>query len=388
MKILLGLDGWYPSVDGVVGTVENYYKNLIGDNECEIVVPEFERDHKSSEGHEEGVYFTKSVKILGLDNYVCPTPRWDKHLDEKIKNGNYDILHAHSPFMIGEFFAKEGKKYHIPTVYTFHTKFRDEFLAITKSKILSKYLLHRIVRTISRFDYVFAVSDGAAATLKEYGYKGEIRVLRNGTDMRIPDKDTERAYIERVNREYGLEGVENVFLYVGRIVAVKNIPFSLNALKILKDRGVNFKFLIVGDGAERKHIQNIVDETGLTDNVIFTGSILDKSLLQALYVRSDIYLLPSTFDNASLTILEAASGGLPAIVPKGSSVSEVIKDGRNGFIVDGGSEEWADKIEKLIADKDSLKIVGENAKKEIYRSWADVTAEMAAQYEEIINEKK
>ncbi len=386
MRILLGLDSWYPSIDGVVGTVENYHKNLASGNDCEIVVPKFGKNISSE--HSDGVYYTKSVKILGLDNYVCPTPKFDAQLAKKVKNGGYDVLHAHSPFMVGEFFVKAGKKYKIPTVYTFHTKFKDEFLAVTKSKLLTAYLMHRIVRTISKFDSVIAVSGGAAETLKEYGYKGEIKVIRNGTDMQLPCAETEREYIDLVDEKFGLKGEENVFLYVGRVVAVKNIPFTLNVLKILKEKGLNFKFLIVGDGAERKHTENLVFKMGLSSNVIFTGAITDKALLQAIYVRADIYLLPSKFDNASLTIIEAASGALPSIVPKGSSISEVIKDGENGFTLDEDTEIWAEKIEELISDKQRLKNVGENARRDIYRSWADVTKELTAYYGEVIDEYK
>ena len=99
-------------------------------------------------------------------------------------------------------------------------------------------------------------------------------------------------------------------------------------------------------------------------------------------------MLPSTFDNASLTILEAASGRLPAIVPAGSSISEVIKDGKNGFIAEEKEEVWAEKIRALISDKSALKAAGENAAKTVYRSWKAVVDEVKGEYKKLNTKEK
>ncbi len=385
MKILLGIDTWYPKFDGVVVTVENYCKYLNEGGTCEVVVPNYKVKDESA-AHAEHARFVKSFRLPVFKGYACPLPSLDGKLEQEIKNGGYDVLHAHSPFTIGDYFVKMGKKYGIPTAYTFHTKFKDEFEARFKEKLIPNYMMKRIMKTISGFDKVFAVSEGSAETLRSYGYKGDITVIRNGTDMPVPTPEREKELLAAANREFGLENAKNVLLYVGRLVEVKNIPFSLKVFKMLKDAGEDVCFVIVGEGEDEERLRGIVKDLGIENEVKFVGKVTDRELLQGIYLRSDLLLLPSVFDNASLTILEAACGKLPAMVPTGSSISEVISNGENGFIIDEKEEVWAEKVHALLLDKSKLKSAGESAAKTIYRTWKDVVDEVKTEYAKLKNQ--
>ena len=387
MNVLLGIDNWHPNTDGVVLAVENYHKHLKNFGDCEVLVPDY-KDKETYKAHGDGVYFVKSLKLPIFKGYYCPLPRIDKALEQDIKSGKYGVFHAHSPFTIGDYMAKIGKKYGIPTVYTFHTKYKDEFEARFKTKLIPNYMMRRIMKSISLFDYVFAVSKGSAETLREYGYKGEIKVIRNGTDLPRVSEEREGELISAVNDKYSLEGVENVFLYVGRLVEVKNIPFSLEIMKKLKDDGISFRFLIAGEGEEKEILEEKISALSLNGEVKLIGKIEDRDTLQGLYLRSDLFLLPSVFDNASLTIIEAASGKLPSIVPTGSSISEVIEDGENGFTEDLSVDKWTERIKELLSDKQKLATVGKNASMTVYRSWKDVADEVRGEYQRIIEEYK
>ena len=385
MKVLLGIDTWYPKFDGVVIATENYCKYLNEGGESKVVVPDY-KDKAEAAAHGEHAIFTKTLRLPIFKGYACPMPKFDAALEKEISDGGYDVLHAHSPFTIGEYFVKMGKKYHIPTAYTFHTKYKDEFEARFKTKIIPNYLMKRIIRTISSFDYVFAVSEGSAETLKSYGYKGDIKVIRNGTDLTSPRGREEGELIADVNEQFDLFGVPNVFLYVGRLVEVKNIPFSLEVMKRLKDGGLKFKFLIAGEGEEKELLEEKISQLDLGDEVKLIGNIENRDVLQGLYLRSDLFLLPSVFDNASLTIIEAASEKLPSIVPVGSSISEVIKDGKNGFTEELSVDKWAERIKEILIDKQKLALIGGNASRTVYRSWKDVVEEVKVEYSRIIEE--
>ncbi|MBO4323626.1 MAG: glycosyltransferase [Clostridia bacterium] len=385
MKVLLGIDTWYPKFDGVVIATENYCKYLNEGGESKVVVPDY-KDKAEAAAHGEHAIFTKTLRLPIFKGYACPMPKLDRALEKEISDGGYDVLHAHSPFTIGEYFVKMGKKYHIPTAYTFHTKYKDEFEARFKTKIIPNYLMKRIIRTISSFDYVFAVSEGSAETLKSYGYKGDIKVIRNGTDLTSPRGREESELVADVNEQFDLFGVPNVFLYVGRLVEVKNIPFSLEVMKKLKDGGLKFKFLIAGEGEEKELLEEKISELDLGDEVKLIGNIENRDVLQGLYLRSDLFLLPSVFDNASLTIIEAASEKLPSIVPVGSSISEVIKDGKNGFTEELSVDKWAERIKEILIDKQKLALIGGNASRTVYRSWKDVVEEVKVEYSRIIEE--
>ena len=250
--VILGIDCWYPQVDGVTNVVKNYRKNLRGGGfDCEIVAPSYGRksDEEGEERYCGGVFhhFSLSVPFLSFRNSM---PGCDKKLKKFLDERHPALLHAHSPFAICSYFERYGKRHNIPVVYTFHTKYRDEFFRVTHSRLITAIMMSVIMRNIRRADYVWAVSGKAAETLREYGYSGEIKVMPNGTDMR-PAAEGERASLaEQVRKQYGISPDERIFLYTGRVVSVKNLKFSFEIVAELNKRGFKCRFFVVGGGDE------------------------------------------------------------------------------------------------------------------------------------------
>ncbi len=380
LNIIQGLDSWYPDVCGPVIVAENYCKILNRENNCSLVVPEFSKKQKKGVSKNFDFPITQVISLPAPEGLRCALPALDPRLNRVIKN-RPDILHAHSPFLIGEYFVNLGRFLKIPTVMTFHTKFYDEFLRVTKSKVLAETLTDGITHTIKKADYVLTVSKGAANTLADYGYKGEIGVIRNGTDMteaKEPDK-----LLEKINAQYGLAGQQNVLLFVGRIVEVKNLAMALDALKYVSERGVDFKFIIVGDGSAKPSLEEQVKKLNLEQKVIFTGMIRDREFLKGFYLRSDLFLFPSVFDTASLVPIEAATFALPTLLIKDSPTSEIVINNVNGFAAENDSLKFADKICEILADKELLKNVASSSKTQVYRSWEDTVSEVLDFYKEI-----
>ena len=242
------------------------------------------------------------------------------------------------------------------------------------------------MKNINNADYVWTVSNGAADCLKEYGYKKDIKVIRNGTDLEYPTNS--KKLISTVNSKYGLKDDEFVFLSVGRIVENKKLQLALKAMKIVSDKGFKFKYLIVGDGSYLEQLKSLVQELNISDKVIFTGKIMDRDLLSAHYLRANLFIFPSTFDTASLAPIEAASMKLPTLMNKGCSTAEILTDNINGFLAEENECAWADKILELLQDNKKLADAKELAFKQVYRTWDSVAEEVLNNYNKIINERK
>ena len=381
-RIVLGIDAWYPQVDGVTGVVVNYQRELSKERESFIVAPSYGRktDAEGEERYCAGVFHNRSlaVPLLGFRN---STPGSDKKLKRRMRGFAPEILHAHSPFAICAFFAKYGKKHGIPVVYTFHTKYKDEFLRFTHSRLITAILMRVIMRNIRKADAVWAVSENAAQTLRSYGYRGEIAVMRNGTDMRIADGE-ELAAARAAEGAYKPAEGERVFLYVGRVVSVKNISFSFRVLAELQKRGFRYKFFIVGGGEDLEAHKKLAAKLGIAQNVVFTGFVGDRARLRQFYACADLFLLPSVFDNAPLVLLEAAACSTPALVPAGSSASETIADGETGFAEELDVGKWANRIAAMFSDG-SYARVRENCPKIVY-TWESAAADAAAEYDRVI----
>ena len=379
-NILLAVDAWYPQMGGPNVVLANYYKYLSENNEVTAAVPSYGRETDERVDRETGVpvMHVRSVYIPigGFRNCV---PGLDGALRQRAKQA--DIFHAHSPFALGNYFANAAKKYDKPSIITFHTKFKDEFMRYTHSKVCTAIMMHRIMSVINKTDYVWTVSNGAAQTLREYGYKGDITIIRNGTDMTVPENA--RELVDRVNEKYGLADEENVLLFVGRVVQTKNLKLVFAALKKLNG-SVPFKMVVVGDGEGMKEYRQMVLEYGLGDRVLFVGEVTDRQFLKAFYLRADLFVFPSVFDTASLCPIEAAAFGLPTLLVKDSPTSEIIRDGFSGYAVPADADEWAERLKYILSDKSALAAVRENCRRYVYRSWKDVVAEAEAEYDKIL----
>lgn len=383
LKILLVLDCYRPNIDGPVLCIDNYAKCLSEKHNCEvdIMVPSYPK-YKDEEGSR--IYRIFSIK--GTEGYRTPLPIFSKKARKIFKQNKYDIVHINSPFTLGRFAAKMAKKYKIPCVCTVHTQYKSDFERKLKCKFLQNFMLKYVVKTMHMSDKLLTVSEGAKEAMRSYGVTKEIEVLRNGTDLLYPSNDKE--LVELVNKKYNLANEEMLFLFVGRLVENKNIHFSLKVLKILKEKGYNnFKFIIVGSGPYENGLKKLIQEYNLNDNVIFTGLVRDRSELSGLYLRSDLFMFPSTFDTFGLVVLEAATMKTPTFVVKGSCAGECIINDVNGFAEIEDENVWAEKLEKCIKDKSIITNLSENAYKTIYQSWYDITAQLYNIYLDVLNKK-
>ena len=185
-----------------------------------------------------------------------------------------------------------------------------------------------------RCDDVWAVGSQTADVLHEYGYKGYIHVIPNGVTRREVDEET----FKLVQARYELNEVQNVFLFVGQLNWKKNILRILEACALLKKQGCDFRLLLAGQGPDRDAIRRKIAELDLEADALLVGHITDIKTLDALYASATLFLFPSLYDNAPMVVREAASMGTPSILAEGSSASEIIRDGENGWLCRDDSE--------------------------------------------------
>lgn len=382
MKILELVDSYYPAVDGVINAVKNYSKELNKIASCKLAVPKASKKAQYVDSEEFDVYRCHSMGAPENYRNAFPTLDWD--FLELIEKEQVDIMHVHSPFSMGYFAVDVAREKNVPLVATLHTRYFDDFMRVTKSKILSKVALSYIMHVYKNADSVWTVSDAAKSVLREYGYKGKVEVVRNGTDFTYPENAEE--LINKVNEKHNLSGQKNVFLFVGRIALYKNVLMICDAMKILKERGCDFKMVFVGGGFDFETLKKYVDKNKLNDVCILTGEIKDRSDLQGYYLRSDLLIFPSTFDTSGIVKFEAAAHKTPALLIEGSCSAETVEDGVNGFLCQENANSIADKISEVILDEDKLKSVSEKAFATLYRPWSVVAEEVKAKYAEIISE--
>ncbi len=378
LRVALFTDLFYPSIDGVVRTVDAYAKRMNADGGyCCVVCPRGTVAYTDDSPYD--VVRTPAVKIPGI-SYLFPAPKFSRSVRRFFKGRQFDVFHAHSPFFEGRFAVWLGHKMNVPVVATFHSKYYDDALNITHSKFLARFVANYVVDFYCKVDAVWACSRATADTLRSYGFKGDIQVMENGVDIReVPDAELLRR---QAISEFSLPRDKHILLFVGQQIWQKNLRLVLDVTKRLKDEGGGYHTVIAGKGYDGEAIRAYAQSLELGDSVQFTGEVKDRDLLRGLYLASDLFFFPSVYDNAPLVLREAALTGLPALLAAGSNSAEVVEDGVNGFVAENDCAKMAERIKAVFSGADILS-VGEAARETIPISWDEIISRAQTQYRSV-----
>jgi glycosyltransferase involved in cell wall biosynthesis len=369
-----------PIMDGVGNVAKNYAYWLNKKyGSCTVVAPSFPK-HVDNEEYE--VLRYNSIGVPTRNPYRTGIPTFDVGFMKKVKSIPFDIIHAHTPFSSGRIALDIARKRGIPVIASFHSKYYDDFLESLKFEGAARLMVLKVVEFYNRVDAVWTVNNATADTLREYGYRGNIEIVPNGTEY-LPAQDREQA-AAMVNEKLNLAGDELVLIYVGQMVWQKNTKTLLEALALLKKAGVKFKMLMVGQGYAWEELKELARTLDLTDSVLFLGAIYDREYLKNLYCRAQLLVFPSLYDNASIVVREAASQSCPALLVEGSNTAEGVEDGVNGFLSKDGAEAISQRIQEIIVRPELLGQVGRNALHTIYTPWEKIVDEVYGRYREII----
>ena len=388
-KITVGLfvDVFYPMTDGVVMVVDNYAKRLSKYCNVIVFVPRYIGNDYDDSKFNYTVVRCRSMKIPFLD-YSMPMPKMDSNFQDTLKKYNLDIVHIHSPFMIGEAGIKYAKKNNIPVIGTMHSQYKQDFKRAVKTDTLAQTLTKTIIRTYNKCDECWAVnSEVARIFYEDYGYKTLPKVMNNATEM-MPVIDRNKAR-ELINNKYHLTN-EKIFIFVGRINALKNIFFIVDALKIVHEKKPDFKFkmFFVGTGQDEDDLKKLIKKYNLEDYIIMCGKVDNREELAAYYARSDLFLFPCLYDASSIVQIEAASQRLPVVFVEGAATTATVTNNVNGFIVKNDVNKYANAIIKIIENDNLRKKVSNNAFRDLYKNWDNVIMEVYQKYVSLINDKK
>ena len=120
-----------------------------------------------------------------------------------------------------------------------------------------------------------------------------------------------------------------VILSVGRFVEQKDYSSALKVVKQLVDRGLTFKYVIVGYGVLESEIRQSIKELDLSHCVEI---VINPPKVQDFYFKADIYFQTSLFEGLSNTVMEAMSCSLPCVVSDAGDNAHIIEEGKGGYV--------------------------------------------------------
>lgn len=381
VKIFLVADNFRPCYDGMTKTTHTLALGLYKDGYDVTVICPFKK------GYQDDVPYKvmRVPSFCSSNEYPISKRHFSKKNLQELEYNGPIIFHAQSPFILGHLARRYAKKHSIPFILTTHTKYKDDYLGITKSRLITSILMKYTVRIFEKSNYVFAVSPSAARVMHEYGLKKDITTIVTGTEITYP-KNKEQHEIELRNK-YSFTKEDNVILFVGHLTWQKGIRLILDSIKETEDKyQKKFVVFFVGDGNRKDEIIKYAKSLKFKSELHFTGKIDDVDEFKTLFVISNIFFFPSYFDTLGLVIHEAAALGLPSLLIKDSDCACFTKDNFNGFLAEGNKDSMAKRLNEIFSNKDLLPSIGENASHSIPQKNSDVFSKTEQEYGKIIKE--
>jgi glycosyltransferase involved in cell wall biosynthesis len=149
------------------------------------------------------------------------------------------------------------------------------------------------------------------------------------------------------------------------LITRKAYDLLIKALAVAHKQGLDLGLVLIGEGPERKNLERIASESGLTDRVLFAGSVSDEMKFKYLSA-ADIYALPSLHEGFGIVLLEAMTCSLPIIATNKGGQTDIVKDGYNGILIPPSDEKaLADAITTLASDAQKRNTIGKNNKEDV-----------------------
>jgi glycosyltransferase involved in cell wall biosynthesis len=274
------------------------------------------------EGHDPCVYAVAALGPLGdqmrSEGFIVE-PNVGRHLPEAMRNFyrifkelRPDVVHLHNP---------------TPTIYAAIAA----RMAGVASVISTRHSLvappHEAVKELKYAvaacfcDWIVGICDATAKNMKSIHSVTERKIVRiyNGA---VP--------LQRVAKKDWPAKSGFTLVYVGRLAPVKNHPLLLNAFRIALQSMPGLRLWMVGDGSERKMLESLAAELGISAQVTFWGQQLDVA---PFFSAADAFIMSSQSEGLPISLLQAFSLGLPAIVTDVGGMAEVVRLAQAGFAV-------------------------------------------------------
>jgi len=379
LRVLYFSDTFLPKTDGVAVSIKNFSELLtLRGHEFTICAPRYGEDDFERMGDNIHVVRFRSGFLPSYPDIkvVLPSPGKIKKV---IAEFNPDIIHIHTPGLMGLYAINAAERYGIPTIGTYHTlmaeqemyvsfyrlfkldklffkinKFKkklnidelDKFVKFDNFNIRKKIILKICNDLYNRCDVVISPSHLIKQQLVEYGINRPITVVSNGMDLK-----RFKGKVRSLNSEAPR------ILHVGRISYEKNCDVVINSFKLIIEKFPKATLTIIGEGPAIESLKRQAEHLEIKDSVIFTGFVPNAEL-HHVYPEYDLFLTASTMETQGLVVLEAIACGVPAVGVDSFALPELIQDGKNGYIAPPFDvKKLAELSIKLLSDPKQYKVL-------------------------------
>lgn len=267
-----------------------------------------------------------------------------------LRRHRFDLVHTHGyrADIIGIILSKVIG---LPVISTCHGFISND---------VNLKLYNKLDRFLLRYaDRIVAVSEGIKKDLIRNGIKEwRIALIQNAVEQN-GNKELFTRNRKAKRQFFNIQDKEFVVGYIGRLSEEKGVKYLIEAHTLLRKAGTPVKMLIIGDGTQRRELEELVKIAENGGNVFFTGFQND---IENWIPAMDVFVLPSLTEGTPMSLLEAMANGIPVVATGVGGVPQVVDSGKNGILVAPGKpEEIADAVSTLYRDESFRKTLAEEA---------------------------
>lgn len=375
MRIVIVTDQYPPMVGGVPTVTRQLAADLAERGHLVWVVA-------PSYGSRDSYRIEQKVRVYRFSSFEWPTYEDLRiaflpflPLRKLLKKADPDVIHIHSPIVLGNVAQILAGGLRKPVVATNHYLPMNMALTLSNDRVFGKpfnnvtytYLVH----FCNRCEYVTSPTVTALSLLYEHGLRAPARAISNGIDLtHFCPGPRDEALRKRLN----LPADRPLILSVNRLSPEKRIDVLIEALGKMQ---ASAHLAIASTGPAEAELRAQVDELHLQDRVSFLGFVSDIDLVP-LYRLADIFGIASEADLQSLTTMNALACGLPVVATDSYALPELVHHTENGFLFQpGNSAEMASYLDRLAADAElrrkmseqSLTIIASHDRVKVLEEW-------------------
>ena len=217
--------------------------------------------------------------------------------------------------------------------------------------------LNKINKWLCKFDKFYCVSKSCKDIfIKNYPeISKKADVFYNLSDF----ENIRKKSLENISLKFSNDNLN--LITVGRLEWQKGYDIAIDTAIILKNKGIDFCWYVIGDGTLKNELQEKIKENNLDDNFKLLG--LQKNPFP--YIKNcDMYIQPSRHEGYGLSVMEAKILGVICIATNLGCIKEQINEGINGFLCELDPEDFANKIIEVSKNKELIELVKDNLSKE------------------------
>lgn len=268
-----------------------------------------------------------------------------KELKHIIDEGEYDIIHCHTPVgaMLTRLAAKQARKQGTKVFYTAHG-----FHFYKGAPAINWILYYPVEKWLSRYtDVLITINKEDYERAKTFKAGKVCYVPGVGIDL----KKFNAGYVnkEQKRKEIGVSADDFVLLSVGELIPRKNHEVVIRALSVLKqlDKLNHIEYVICGRGSYETDLRKLAEGLDVADHVHFLGYRNDIS---EICNCADLFVFMSHQEGLPVALMEAMACGLPAVCSNIRGNTDLIEDGVTGLLANNTPEEVAQSISKMKSD--------------------------------------